>query len=108
MILAVRSRIELSLAALILGTLCVNAAYGMQLAETPLPGGFTDPSFVRWMLTQGGLTVLLIVVLWSYRRDLVRIGAKDEEKIAVLTQLVSDNIQAMTRLTDVIERQRLP
>lgn len=46
----------------------------------------TSPDIVsqidpKWALTQGGLLVTLLIVLWSYRRDFFR---KDEDRIAQL------------------------
>lgn len=49
--------------------------------------------FIRWALTQGGLTLALLVVLWSYRRDLRRFA--DQELLAVRVQ--SENAEKRTK-----------
>lgn len=57
-------------------------------------GGGIEIDLVKWAFTQGALALVLIVVLWSYRRDYARIIAKDERdtaiQIATLTALVGD------------------
>lgn len=57
-------------------------------------GGGIEIDLVKWAFTQGALALVLIVVLWSYRRDYARIIARDERdasvQIATLTALVGD------------------
>jgi hypothetical protein len=44
-----------------------------QTVTVPQPGVTTIEVFDwRWALTQGGLTVVLLVLVWSYRKDLAR------------------------------------
>ena len=38
-----------------------------------------DQDFIKWAVTQGGLTLVLILVLWQYRRDFFR-RADDEKR----------------------------
>jgi hypothetical protein len=87
----------------------------------PMPGSSTEIEFYKWAVTQGGLVLVILVVLWTYRRDMQRISAKDAEKTEILTDLVADSkvaIQAATsqsaateksihRLSRVLEERRL-
>lgn len=72
-----------------------------------------EPDLLRYAMTQGGLLLVVIVILWSYRRDFTRIQKRDDDKVAVLTELVAKNITALERtgaatvaLTKVIEEDR--
>lgn len=66
--------------------------------------GTREIDLVRWAFTQGGLTLVLILTLFSYRRDFFR---KNEMKQAEVDQLRQDkrelvavidkNAQAMTQ-----------
>lgn len=64
------------------------------IATEVVTGGGIEIDLVKWAFTQGALALVLIVVLWSYRRDYARIIAKDERDTAVqfatLTALVGD------------------
>jgi len=58
----------------------------------------TEIDLVKWGLTQGGLTLLLIVVLASYRRDFFRkIDALVDEKRA-FTAVLDKNSDAMQQM----------
>ena len=72
-----------------------------------------EPDLLRYAMTQGGLMLVVIVILWSYRRDFTRIQQRDDEKVAILIELVSKNIAALEHtgatnasLTRVIEEDR--
>lgn len=56
-----------------------------------------DVDLFRYAMTQGGLLVVVLVLLWSYRKDLKASNAKQDERIEVLTNLVATNTAAMTR-----------
>lgn len=43
-------------------------------------GVLGESDFIRWALTQGGLVLVLIIMGWSYRRDLVRVAKEEEER----------------------------
>lgn len=100
------------------------AAACCQLVATELAtSGGLEIDLVKWAFTQGALALVLIVVLWSYRRDYARIIAKDERdtaiQIATLTALVGDckgaietsraqsaaTEKAIHRLSRALERQ---
>lgn len=59
-----------------------------------------DPGmdFWRWTVTQGGLVVAFLFVLWSYRKDFKSERQGDKDQIAVLVQLVEKATTAMTSL----------
>ena len=64
----------------------------------------TEPDLLRYAITQGGLLAVVLVLLWSYRRDFLRIQQKDDDKIALLTTLVADNTVATTRTAEATHR----
>src|SRR5690606_1217605 len=67
-----RQRVRLLAIVGILALLTVNASGGQAPTPTdPITGGFSE-EFWRWLATQGGLTVALLALGWSYRRDLRR------------------------------------
>lgn len=70
-------------------------------AVEPLAG---DPDLGRYAITQGGLLAVVIVLMWSYRRDaLGQLKAKDEQ-LSVMTSLVSNATVALTRSAEAGER----
>lgn len=79
-----------------------NAIYGQSIDPSAAASGL-DSNFVKWSLTQGGLTIVLIMVLWSYRRDLQRVSEAKEQTITVLMQMVTQNITINTKLTTLVE-----
>lgn len=64
-----------------------------------------DRSLLEYAVTQGGLLLFSLVLLYFYRKDMARIQAKDEEKISVLTTLVSSVETAITTNNLVIATQ---
>ena len=69
-----------------------------------------EPDLLRYAMTQGGLLLVVIVLFWSYRRDFLRIQARDDEKIAILTDLVAKSTiahehagAAVVALTKVVD-----
>lgn len=74
------------------------------LFATSVESVTAEPDLVKYAITQGGLLAVVLVLLWSYRRDFLRIQQKDNEKIALLTALVSDNTAVMSRTVDASHR----
>jgi hypothetical protein len=68
------------------------------------PVGATDMDFFRWAVTQGGLVVVVLVIFWSYRRDLAGLLKEEQQRTRVLTDLVERNTVALTRLVDAVDR----
>lgn len=62
-----------------------------------------EMEILKWALTQGGVVLVLLIVVWSYRRDFTRLMARDDEKIAILTELVGQTRASMEGHRAVIE-----
>ena len=76
---SVKQRIRLAAIGIILVLLSVNAAsQPLPKVESVSPviqatqNDRDDLDFWRWALTQGGLTIALLVLMWSYRRDMMQ------------------------------------
>lgn len=74
--------------------------FAMQLEQTIDPA--SSDSMVRYALTQGGLLSLLIVLGWSYRRDFMQMAELRQERISVLTEIVSKSTEAQTRSAEAL------
>ena len=59
---------------------------------------------VKYAVTQGGLLAVVLVLLFFYRRDFKRFQEKDEEKIDLLVQLMTNNATTMARSVDAMHR----
>lgn len=64
----------------------------------------SEPEFLKWALTQGGLVIVVLIIGWSYRRDLVWVAKQEEEKAKILTDLVEKSTAAMTKASESIAR----
>lgn len=84
--------------------ICLFGFNGMAQANSTGTLPVSEPDFVRWALTQGGLVVALLIIAWSYRRDLVHIIRDQDSKVQVLTALVQEATAAQTRVADAIDR----
>lgn len=71
----------------------------------PNPG--PEMSILQYAMTQGGLLTFALILLYYYRRDNLRLQAKDEEKISLLIDLVGSNREAMIKLTAAIESSEI-
>jgi hypothetical protein len=84
--------------AYIAGFVLLNAS--LVLAREPAAaGGSADVAqidLVKWGITQGGLVLVTLVILWSYRRDFNTVLATQRSEIEVLTELVTKSTAAMT------------
>lgn len=120
------TRILLVLLALV-SSLALQPPPESSLGHTPTPpvvgmtGGtgaeteaMPETTLLKYAITQGGLALVLLVVFWSYRRDLARIELRDQEKLQIVTTLVEKNTAALVnadatnaRLARAIEAQRL-
>jgi hypothetical protein len=45
-----------------------------------------DGETLRWAVTQGGLVVVILVVIWSYRRDFQRVFVEEQGRTRALMQ----------------------
>jgi hypothetical protein len=57
-----------TVALVMLSTGVLNGA-GLQTPGVSVPVPEAPGDLLRWALTQGGLVVVLLVILWSYRKD---------------------------------------
>lgn len=78
----------------------VMAGAGLDLFGSP------DADLLRWGLAQGGCFLVLLLVLWSYRRDFQRILSRDEERLKVMTDIVQANTAAMVQTTAALNDQK--
>lgn len=56
-----------------------------------------DTDLVRYGLTQGGLLAVVLVLLWSYRKDMVGKLADRDNQLSVMTALVSKSTEALMK-----------
>lgn len=61
-----------------------------QVPTIPSVPGLPEPSILQWAMQNGPLAVVLLLILHVYRRDMLRMQAKEEEKTSILTNLVGD------------------
>jgi hypothetical protein len=52
--------------------------------------------FWKWAVTQGGLVVVTLVILWSYRKDFKSVLAENRDALSVIAGLVKENAISMT------------
>ena len=56
----------------------------------------TQIDLLKWGVTQGGLVLVTMIILWSYRRDFGRLLAEQRSELDVITALVKEASAAMT------------
>ncbi len=93
----------------------VVAATTMFAVEPTLP---VDGDFTKYAITQGGLLCVVLVLLWSYRKDTLGTLQAERERGSILTDLVSSTrvaleknaeaIATMARTVERIEDRRSP
>ena len=72
-------------------------ASSVAMAQTPAVAhaGFEpDADLVKWGITQGGLVLVTLVILWSYRKDFKTLLSEEHQKTEVLARLVAENSEA--------------
>jgi hypothetical protein len=52
--------------------------------------------FWKWAVTQGGLVIVTLVILWSYRKDFKSVLAENKEFLSVVAGLVKDSVASTT------------
>jgi hypothetical protein len=52
--------------------------------------------FWKWAVTQGGLVVVTLVILWSYRKDFKSVRAENKETLSVVAGLVKESVASTT------------
>ena len=58
---------------------------------------------LRWAITQGGPSVLVLVIGWSYRRDLLGALNEKDQVIDVLINATKQTAETNMKLTAVVE-----
>jgi hypothetical protein len=98
-----------------LGRQPIPPVVGMSGSSTGAEAAAVDEtSLIKYAVTQGGLAIVLLIVFWSYRRDLQRIEVRDQEKLQVVVTLVEKNTAALinaeatnARLSRAVEAHKL-
>lgn len=80
--------------------LAVNAFAQGASGLAPAPA---ESELVR-VLSQGGPAAVLVVVLWSYRRDLATLLKEERDRTATLVALIERSTAALQRVADAVER----
>lgn len=62
----------------------------------------SEPDFVKWAFTQGGLLLALFGLGWSYRRDLIGIIKQQEDRNKILMEFIQESTKALTRMVDAV------
>jgi hypothetical protein len=65
----------------------------------------TDSDLVRYAVTQGGLLFVVLVLLWSYRKDAMGALQIERDRVEILTKLVGDTREANTKSADAVLAQ---
>ena len=86
--------------------LSTNALKADEIVASPE----ASSQLIRWAITQGGPSVLVIVIGWSYRRDLLGVIVRKNEEIAaqweqnkLIVEMVRQTAQTNERLTAAVE-----
>lgn len=80
--------------------MAMRATFMLSILGTMMVQGVAEPvletqeDLIRFALTQGGLFIALLVVLWSYRRDFLRKEAKAVREGSELKEIVQANTAA--------------
>ncbi len=64
-------------------------------------------SLLQWAIDRGGRDVILIVVLFFYRRDWQALVGDTKEQLAVLTTLVINATRAQTETADALRENNV-
>lgn len=72
-------------------------------ASTETPSDMPTLDMLKWAFTQGGLVLVTLVVLWSYRKDFQGVLSKQQDQITVLTGLVKEATAAMQHAASASE-----
>lgn len=80
------------------------ALLAMSVVDATAPAPASDAELVRYAITQGGLLAVVLVLLWSYRRDTLSVLKEQENRLQILTDLVSSATEALTKSADATDR----
>lgn len=80
------------------------AATGMLMAFAVDAASPESTDLMRYAITQGGLLAVVLVLLWSYRKDTLSVLHEQEDRLKVLTDLVTQSTGALMKSADASER----
>lgn len=94
-------------------TPATTAAPAAGTAQNTTGGGPMDEQLFKYALTQGGLTIVCLVLFWWIQREHKRQDAAKDERMQILVDLVEKNTAALVaaestnaRLSRAIETTR--
>jgi predicted metalloprotease len=96
--------------AALIGLFLWLSANALRAQEISSGGMETETTLLKWAISQGGPAVLVLVIGWSYRRDLLSVISRKEEDIEdqrehskMLVELIKQTAHTQERLTSVVE-----
>ncbi len=75
--------------------LSLRSAAAQSLGVQPRPFVGSDTEMLQWAVTQGGLVLVVLVVVWSYRRDFTRLFAVERERTSELLLALQQSTTAL-------------
>jgi hypothetical protein len=68
--------------------------------QTQIPSltGTDEEKILRWAAEKGGLFVMVLIILWFYRRDFRQAASERQSQTNALLHVVRENITTMTDL----------
>src|SRR4051812_22149918 len=83
----------------------VSAAFMiLAVAVDPILPQVGDVDLVKYAVTQGGLLAVVLVLMWSYRRDWQRTLSEERDRSSATLTLAKETTFALTRSTEICER----
>lgn len=67
----------------------------------------SETALFQWAVTQGGLVVVVLVVVWSYRRDFSRLFASERQKSGELMIALQQSTAAIATHAEMMRDQTL-
>jgi len=72
--------------------------------EPVLPTGGDEVGLLKYAITQGGLALVVLVLLWSYRRDFTRVLAEQQDRLTVMSTMIATTTAALTQAAAAQDR----
>jgi len=85
--------------------IAVRASAQVPVPPPGSPISQTEIQLLQWAITQGGLVAVVLVVVWSYRRDFHRIFQSENERTRELLVALEGSTTALSAHAEVM-RQR--
>lgn len=64
-------------------------------------------TLLQWALDKGGAYVVILVVLFFYRRDWQKVSDYKDNQLAILTALVTENTRAQTLVASALRENNI-